>query len=200
MATPRNARALDRLLDRRNEHPERIDQIDREIHTRFGQRHAVLVLDMCGFSRLTVRHGIVHFLALIRRMRTVVAPLVEGAGGRVVKTEADNLFAVFTDVPAALVAARRIGAELARQNEVLPEDWDVHVGIGIGYGDLLMVGDHDFFGSELNLASKLGEDVAGAGEVLLTEAAAARVGRRVRLVRRRVKVGSLLVRYHALVK
>ena len=38
-----------------------------------------------------------------------------------------------------------------------------------------MVGDDDFYGNELNLASKLGEDVADAGETLLTEAAHAQL-------------------------
>ena len=38
----------------------------------------------------------------------------------------------------------------------MPSDWDVHVSVGIGYGPLLMVGEHDAFGSEMNLASKFG--------------------------------------------
>jgi adenylate cyclase len=200
MADLRAARALTRLIDRRNQHPERIPRIDREIRARFERRHAVLVLDMCGFSRLTLRYGIVHFLAMIRRMHVTVAPIVVNAGGRVVKTEADNLFAAFPDVPQALTAARRIGAQLNHQNAVLPEDWDLHVGIGIGYGDMLMVGDEDFFGGELNLASKLGEDVAEAGDVLLTEAAGTRAGKRwrSRLRKRRVRIGGLTLPFFAL--
>ena len=49
---------LARLLDRRNEHPESLAAIDDEIWQRFGRTSAVLVLDMCGFSRLTMRHGV----------------------------------------------------------------------------------------------------------------------------------------------
>jgi adenylate cyclase len=199
MTSARTLRALARLLDRRNESPEDIQRIDREICTRFQQRHAVFVLDMCGFSRLTVRHGIVHFLAMIRRLHLLVAPIVNKAGGRIVKTDADNVFAVFPDVPQALTAARRLAAELERQNAVLPRDWDLHVGIGIGYGDLLMVGAHDFYGSELNLAAKLGEDLAGPGEVLLTEAARARLrSTRARLRRRKVHLGGLDIACYSL--
>jgi adenylate cyclase len=200
MPVSRAARVLDRLLDRRNEHPERLPRIDRDIRERFQKRHAVLVLDMCGFSRLTMRYGIIHFLAMIRRMHVTVSPLVIGAGGRVVKTEADNLFAAFADVPQAIAAARRIGAELRQRNAVLPEDWDLHVSIGIGFGDVLVVGDHDYFGAELNLASKLGEDVARSGEVLLTEAAATRAGKRwsSRLRKRRVRIGGLTLGFFQL--
>src|SRR5262249_5399986 len=55
---------LERLLAARNEHPERLTDIDRQIWTTFGATCAVWVLDMCGFSRLTLRYGITHFLAM----------------------------------------------------------------------------------------------------------------------------------------
>jgi adenylate cyclase len=198
MPAARTVQALARLLDRRNQHPEHLQAIDREICARFQQRHAVFVLDMCGFSRLTVRHGIVHFLAMIRRLHRLVGPIVHKTGGRIVKTEADNVFAVFPDVPQALRAARQLNLEISRDNAVLPADWDFQVSIGIGYGDLLMVGAHDFYGSELNLAAKLGEDLAGPGEILLTEAAQARAGAdRRRLKRRPVRAGGLRLTCYA---
>ena len=164
-----------RLLDARNEHPESLADIDGEIWRRFGQTRAILVLDMCGFSRLTMRYGITHFLAMIRRLVTIVRPIIAEGGGHVVKTEADNVFATFDDVPAALTAARAIHRNLDAANVFLPEDWDLHAGIGVCYGPLLLIGGHDLFGSEMNLASKLGEDVAGRGEILLSEAARARI-------------------------
>jgi hypothetical protein len=80
----------------------------------------------------------------------------------VVKTEADNLFATFDTVPMAFAAAVAILESLSLANAILPEDWDVHVGIGIGFGKLLVIGHEDVYGSEMNLASKLGEDLAEA--------------------------------------
>jgi len=162
---------LEALLAARNEHPESLAEIDGEIWRRFGRTRAVLVLDMCGFSRLTMRYGITHFLAMIRRLQTIVRPVIAAGGGRVIKTEADNVFATFDDVPPALATARAIQRSLDAANVFLPEDWDLHASIGIGYGPLLLIGDQDLFGSEMNLASKLGEDVAGRGEILLSEAA-----------------------------
>jgi class 3 adenylate cyclase len=171
-----DAAELWRLLDSRNEHPESLAEIDGEIWRRFGSTRAVLVLDMCGFSRLTMRYGITHFLAMIRRLVTLVGPVIAEAGGRIVKSEADNVFATFEDVPQALAAAQAIQNSLAQANRFLPEDWDLHAGIGIGYGPLLLIGDNDLFGSEMNLASKLGEDLAGRGEVLLSSSARERLG------------------------
>jgi len=166
---------LSRLLDARNEHPESLAEIDGEIWRRFGHTRAVLVLDMCGFSRLTMRYGITHFLAMIRRLQTLVRPVIAEGGGRLVKTEADNVFATFDDVPPALATARAIQRSLDAANTYLPEDWDLHAGIGIGYGPLLLIGDHDLFGSEMNVASKLGEDVAERGQILLSTAARERI-------------------------
>ena len=99
---PHPRRELARLLGMRNEHPERLHDIDRQIHEEFAETHAVLVLDMCGFSRLTARYGIIHFLSMIHRLHGIVLPIVRANGGTVVKTEADNVFAVFPDVPPAV--------------------------------------------------------------------------------------------------
>jgi len=166
---------LSRLLDARNEHPESLAEIDGEIWRRFGRTRAVLVLDMCGFSRLTMRYGITHFLAMIRRLQTIVRPVIAQGGGHVVKTEADNVFATFDDVPEALATARAIQRSLDTANAFLPEDWDLHAAIGIGYGPILLIGDADLFGSEMNIASKLGEDVAARGEILLSSGARERI-------------------------
>jgi adenylate cyclase len=161
---------LERLLERRNEHPESLVEIDAEIWRAFGETHAIWVLDMCGFSRLTMRYGITHFLAMIHRLHGIVRPVIARQGGRVVKTDADNVFAIFDSVGAAVASARAVQEQLATANAFLPDDWDLHASIGVGYGELLMVDDDDFFGNELNLASKLGEDIAESGETLLTEA------------------------------
>ena len=197
MTRPPSARALDKLLAQRNEHPERLHEIDQQIRQRFEQTKALLVLDMCGFSRLTVKYGIIHYLAMIQRMQRVVLPLVQQAGGRVLKTEADNVFAVFADVPQAVSVALTATAELEKSNIVMPRDWDVHVSVGIGYGPLLMVGEHDAFGSEMNLASKLGEDMAKAEQLLLTEAAWARLGAKKRaFVPRNARISGMSFRYY----
>ncbi|MFT3926291.1 MAG: adenylate/guanylate cyclase domain-containing protein [Myxococcales bacterium] len=197
MTRPPSAQALAKLLAHRNEHPERLYEIDQQIRERFEQTHALLVLDMCGFSRLTVKYGIIHYLAMIQRMQRVVLPLVTKAGGRVLKTEADNVFAVFPDVPQALGVALAATDELEQSNLVMPRDWDVHVSVGIGYGPLLMVGEHDAFGSEMNLASKLGEDMAKAEQVLLTEAAWARMGAKKRaFVSRMARISGMRFPYY----
>ncbi|MCI0659994.1 MAG: hypothetical protein L0220_02865 [Acidobacteria bacterium] len=90
-----------------------------------------------------------------------------------IKTDADNLFCLFDTVADAVKASREIITRLNAVNVVLPVDRQLYVAFGIGYGKILNISDEDLFGDEVNLASKLGEDIAEKGEVLLTSAARA---------------------------
>ena len=166
-----NRANLEKLLQERNEHPERMAEIDEKINATFRKNYAILVMDMSGFSRTTVRYGIIHFLAMIHRMQGIVKPIISECGGTVVKEEADNIFAVFPDVKSAVEAAIDSLKQTAAVNTTLPPEMDIYLCIGIGCGDVLMLEGEDMYGSEFNLASKLGEDLAERGEILLTSAA-----------------------------
>ena len=168
---PNHRTTLQDLLSQRNQYPERHAAIDAEIQRHFSQKLAVLVLDMSGFSRLTANHGIIHFLAMVHKMEQAATPAVTGNGGHVVKQEADNLFAVYPTPQMALESALDIRRAMAAMNTVLPEYLAIRVCIGIGYGDTLYLEDQDMFDHEVNLACKLGEDLAKADEILLTAAA-----------------------------
>jgi len=63
---------LERLLERRNREPDHRESVDREIRRRFERTRATFVLDMAGFSTSVQRHGIIHHLAKIHRMRVAV--------------------------------------------------------------------------------------------------------------------------------
>jgi class 3 adenylate cyclase len=193
-----NFGALGNLLKERNETPERLAEIDKKIWDTFGKTCAVWVLDMSGFSRLTMKYGITHFLAMIHRLQEIALPIIVANGGTVVKTEADNIFATFNDVASAVTASRQIQTELANANKYLPEDWDLYVCIGIGYGDILMVGDNDFYGSEVNYASKLGEDIAKSGEIYLTDNAYVNLNAVVDSEPKEIEISGLTIKSHLL--
>ena len=142
----------------------------------YGVEATVLVLDMSGFSRLTLRHGILHYLALVRRMQTVTRPLIARHGGQVVKFEADNCYATFDEPGPAVEAALAFNRVFSAMNVLTPDDRDIHVCIGIDHGRFLLVPGHDLFGNPVNFASKLGEDLADISEVLVSEAAFAKLG------------------------
>lgn len=162
---------LRRLLSERNQYPDRARALDQEIRRVFERAVAMLMLDMSGFSRLAEKHGIIHYLAMIEQMEGTARPAVKSNHGRVVKQEADNLLAMFGNPVDALEAALDIFRAFEAVNTVLPDSRDIYGAIGIGYGETLVIGDEDLFGNEMNLACKLGEDVAVKGQILLTPAA-----------------------------
>lgn len=147
------------------------DAVDREIWDRFGDELAVVFTDLSGFSRGVREFGILHFLQVIRTQRRTLEPVVTGWGGRILKQEADSLLIVFPRAQAAIRAAFDMqDATAAHDRGRPPEEW-LQLCVGVGFGRVLRVGDHDVYGAEVNAASKLGEDLAGAGEVLVTGAA-----------------------------
>lgn len=151
--------------------------VEAELWAAFGVEGAVVVLDMAGFSLLTLRHGIVHYLAMVQRMQRIVRPVVERHLGSVVKFEADNCFARFPEVEPAIAAAVEIHRAFTHLNALRDARSDITVSTGIDFGQFLLVdGGRDYFGSPVNLASKLGEDVARPGEILVSAEAVKRVG------------------------
>jgi class 3 adenylate cyclase len=137
----------------------------------YGQRCAVFVSDLSGFSRLTERYSIVHFLAMICECRRLLIPVIEAAGGSPIKTAADNMYAIFPDPATAIESSIAMQRRLRDYNRGRHEDEQIGLCVGVGYGDVLVIEKQDFFGHELNLAFKLGEDTAEPGEVLVTRAA-----------------------------
>jgi adenylate cyclase len=168
----RNSREnLDRLLDEIIEHPERCAEITTSIEEMFGQVKAVMILDMSGFSQTTQRLGITFFLLMIHEMRRIATPCVVAHNGLVLKAYADNLFCLFDTVSDAVRASQELTRHLSVANQILPQGRHLYVSIGIGYGVILNIADEDLYGNEVNLASKLGEDIGNMGDILLTSAA-----------------------------
>jgi class 3 adenylate cyclase len=99
--------------------------------------------------------------------------------GRLVKVEGDSLLLAFPDAVSACRGVSGLARALSAHNRGKPENERLHFSYGIGCGDVLEV-EHDLFGLEVNLASKIGEDLAHPGEALLTPAAAAALDKRTR--------------------
>jgi class 3 adenylate cyclase len=151
-----------------NEESEERHRIEDALWNEFGAEVAVFVLDMSGFSLLTRKYGIVHYLSMVRRMQLTTEPIVKSFGGSMIKYEADNCFAVFPDPFSAVHAAMAMQHAFHAENLLTSDELDIHISCGIDYGKILVVGHRDCFGDPVNRASKMGEDVANAGEILIT--------------------------------
>jgi len=166
-------RRLVAFLERREKAPPgRRGALDRQLSPSLFRPRAVVYTDTADFTDRTLRDGILHFLMVFNRAARKAQGVVASAGGRVVKVEADSLMLLFPDVPTAFAGVDGLEALLRRLNRRRPSDERLSFSYGIGFGDVLDL-EGDVFGLEVNLASKLGEDLARPGEALLTPAAAA---------------------------
>ena len=187
------------LLDELGEHPERIGDVTRRIEEVFQQERTIMVLDMSGFTRATQQGNIISFLLSINQMQRLVVPVVQENGGILVRAEHDNLTCLFDRVQDALSASREITSRLGSANVILPADKELYASIGIGHGSILNVENEAIYGNEVNLASKLGEDIGDLGDVLLTPSAYEQVDDTpFGFEERKVSISGLELAYYAL--
>ena len=169
----RRTRKLRAFLRRRERTAaERRPELDCKSFPGLFRKRAVVFTDTADFTIRTARDGILHFLMAFDNVVEMAAKVVKRTGGEVVKTEADSLLLRYEDPSAACRGVLQIDDALHRYNAGRPENEQVHFSYGIGYGDLLDL-EEDMFGLEMNLASKIGEDLAEPGEALLTPSASA---------------------------
>lgn len=151
------------------DNPQLQQLVEQELWQAYGTKEAVMVMDMSGFSLVTQKFGIVYYLSMINRMQQITKPTIEKYNGQLVKFVADNVFARFPTTQQAINASIEINKALAIENDKTPDIWDIQVATGIDFGDFLLTDDNDYFGDVVNKASKLGEDIARAGEILISQ-------------------------------
>jgi adenylate cyclase len=157
-----------KLIEERTRRDADTEAIDRRIWDLFGERWAVVFTDLSGFSRRTEEFGITHFLQTIYEQRELLLPIVQGYDGVLVKSEGDSFLLLFRNVQRALDCALDMQRACHQINARRREVEQILLCVGIGYGDILRIGDADAWGAEVNAASKLGEDTARPSEILLT--------------------------------
>ena len=128
---------------------------------RFGYRYAVGFVDLVGFTALSGDMDAPDLAAFIRDFEGRAQDQVVATGGRVVKMIGDEVMFVSTDPSAACRAATALmsGLDDVDGLTVAPRG-------GIAYGEVLLRGG-DYYGSVVNLASRLA-DQAVPMELLVT--------------------------------
>ncbi len=159
-----------RLVAERCKDSADLASIDKKIWDLFGERWAIMFTDLSGFSRGVESFGIIHFLQVIYEYNTLVAPIIDDHQGFLLKVEGDSLMALFRRPDSALRCAVEMQQACQRINKRRSEEEAILLCVGLGYGDVLRVGEHEVFGAEVNATSKLGEDTANSNEILVTGA------------------------------
>ena len=166
---------LDRLIEERLKPGADKARIDGRIWDLFGEDWCVMFTDLSGFSRGVAKFGIIHFLQTIYESERLLIPVIEEHDGILLKVEGDSFMVIFRNAQKALLCATVMQRVLREYNTTKTDEEKVLLCIGLGYGRMLRIGDADVYGAEVNAASKLGEDMAEAYDILVTEAVKAKV-------------------------
>lgn len=145
-------------------------ELDDRIWDLFGEEWTVMFTDLSGFSRGVAKFGIIHFLQTIYESDRILIPVIERHDGILLKVEGDSYLVIFRSPVKAVRAALEMQRACADYNAEREEEDRVLLCVGIGHGLMLRIGDADVFGTEVNAASKLGEDMAKAGDIFATKA------------------------------
>jgi len=133
-------------------------------------RTAILSLDMTGFTHASQDDGDLASLLRILDVHRVCLPIFQEFGAQKVRAFADDLYGTFAEPIRALGCAMEIHRRIEAFHAVQRADRDpCRCCVGLGYGPVFRLGPDLAMGHEMNLASKLGEDIAQGGETLLTE-------------------------------
>ena len=132
----------------------------RRIRSRFVQEKTLFCSDMSGFSRICKAEGILHFLALLKTMQSIMLPILESHGGELIKVAADNLFVVFDSPVQAMEATWKCFAAAAKFSEGKKKNDSILISVGLATGPMWVVKGVDVFGNTANLAFELGENMA----------------------------------------
>lgn len=160
---------LEKLIKARIQDGANKEEIDKHIWDLFGEEWCVMFTDLSGFSRHVAKFGITHFLQTIYESERILMPIIEEHDGILLKEEGDSFLVIFRNVSKALEASIHMQKILLQYNKNKSDEEKVLLCVGLGFGRVLRIGDQDVFGNEVNSASKLGEDMAKAGEIIVTK-------------------------------
>jgi adenylate cyclase len=172
IATSASQDRLEKLIAERLAPGADRERIDARIWDLFGETWAVMFTDLSGFSRGVAEFGIIHFLQVIFESQRILVPCIDRHDGILLKSEGDSLLVIFRSVRKALECSLAMQRAARDYNRGRIEAEQILLCIGLGFGQMLRIGDHDVFGAEVNAAAKLGEDTARAWEILVTGAVA----------------------------
>lgn len=145
-------------------------EIDARIWDLFGEEWAVMFTDLSGFSSGVASFGIIHFLQVIYESQRLLIPCIDRHDGILLKVEGDSMLVIFRNVAKAIECAMTMQAICMSYSLERDPAEQIRLCVGLGFGRVLRIGDRDVYGSEVNAAAKLGEDIAKAGEILVTDA------------------------------
>jgi class 3 adenylate cyclase len=127
----------------------------------------ILFSDIKGSTAYAEKKGDVEYMAMINRHNSILFPVIEAEGGRVVKTIGDAILACFQDAIAAVKAGVGMQRALVEDRRGRADIDQIHIRVGLHTG-LGLIKDGDVFGDVVNAASRV-QHQADVEQVLITD-------------------------------
>ena len=115
----------------------------------------ILFSDIKGSTSYFERRGDAEGLAMLQHHNDLLFPVIQGSGGRVVKTIGDAIMACFKDPVGAIRAAIRMQQVMEKDREATEnQDDHIHIRVALHMGPGLEK-DNDVFGDVVNASAKV---------------------------------------------
>lgn len=150
---------IDRLLEMRAQADLELEKLRTPV--------TVLFTDIKDSTAFFESQGDVEGLSMVHRHNSLLFPIVQNYGGRVVKTVGDAIMASFEDPGNAIKAAIGMQKALENDNKGRPPNSQIHIRVGIHTG-LGLIKDNDVYGDVVNTASRV-EHQAEPDQIVISD-------------------------------
>ena len=131
------------------------------------QKMAVLFTDIVGSTTYFKSHGNLAGRKMFQAHQDLVSKPIAEHSGIFVKTLGDSVMAYFINPREAVKSAIKIQQKYSVYNEKKSEEKQIHIRIGIHFGDAI-VEESDIFGDAVNMAAKVVQ-VAESDQIFLSQ-------------------------------
>lgn len=127
----------------------------------------IMLTDMKGFTPRTSAQSRSATMDMLREHKTVLLPVIEKRGGRLIKTIGDAFLVTFESPTDAVLTGMALQETLRAHNAAKPEAERIEIRVAINTGEVT-VDEGDIFGEAVNIAARI-EGIAEANEIYFTE-------------------------------
>jgi class 3 adenylate cyclase len=126
--------------------------------------------DLSGFTRLSLKYDILHFLTLILQSRKIFKDHITtcGESGKILNFEGDNITCQFDKSDEAMQFVVKVKQDIEKYNESKERDDQIRIQFGIAKGMILTSNDGDIIGQPWEESFVLAEEATKHGDILVT--------------------------------
>ena len=135
------------------------------MNKRFTKKKAVLVIEMYEQAEVAHEHGVLPFIDMVLTMKRHCGMAVKHRHGKCVRSIETKIIGQIMALFDRPIDCMRAAIEARYRCR----DEEFNLSIGAGFSEILDLNACNAFGDAVNMAFKLGEDVAKGGEILITE-------------------------------